>query len=339
MQSVNGGPSGSSRERKLTFARKEYKNKEVIDFLKERTNLELIDRLKHPHLIHIMQTYQLGERFNILFPYAKSNLQDYLRNGQAPRDRHIFNNPLWEQVLGITEALSKIINFKDPEDTAGHKGLKGYHLDLKPQNVLVFVERAPGRPSKDVLKISDFGQSEFVDVGPGHSSTTSRLIRAGGTGAYAPPEYYGMGATGVYDVWSLGIIVLEILAFAIRGIDGLTHRTTGLDNVRHTIGSQYYNSRFYTGQGQTAKIKPEILTWLNELIEDQVLQESEREQFVRPLVKLGLEMLEPDYVNRKSIDKVLSKMWEIFKTGISESSEETAMSLKKSDEEILVDLK
>jgi serine/threonine protein kinase len=301
--------------------------------------LELIDKLKHPHLIHIKQTYQLGKRFNILFPYAKSNLQNYLRKGQAPRDRHPSKNLLWEQVLGITEALSKIINFEDPQDPTGHRDMKGYHLDLKPQNVLVFVERAPGRPSKNVLRISDFGQSEFLDGAVGPSGSTSRLIGAGGTDAYAPPEYYGIGASEKYDVWSLGIIVLEILAFAVRGIDGLKDRRAGLDNVRHTKGSEYFNSRFYSGRGRGAKIKPEILTWLKELLQDESVQDSERKLFVKPLAGLCLEMLEPDYTKRKSIDDALSKMREIFQADSSESSEETALSLKRNDEEILVDLK
>jgi len=306
----------------------------VVDFLKERTALELIDKLNHPHLIHIKQTYQLGDKFNILFPYAKANLQDYLRKEQAPRHRQVSKNPMWEQVLGITEALSKIINFQDPEN---NRGLKGYHLDLKPQNVLVFIERAPGRPSKEVFRISDFGQSEFIDVG--NSGTTSTLIGANGTDAYAPPEYYGIGASPMYDVWSLGIIVLEILAFAIRGIAGLTHESTGLDKVRQTKGSGYYNSRFYSGRGREARVKEEILTWLEGLVEDRVLPDVEREQFVRPLVKLILEMLKPDYKSRKTIDEVLSGMQVIFKAGISDPSEETALALKKKDESILVDLK
>lgn len=316
------------------FARKEFKSREVVDFLKERTALELIDKLNHPHLIHIKQTYQLGERFNILFPYAKANLQDYLRKEQAPRNRQVSKNPMWEQVLGITEALSKMINFQDPDD---NRGLKGYHLDLKPQNVLVFIERAPGRPSKEVFRISDFGQSEFIDVG--NSGTTSTLIGANGTDAYAPPEYYGIGASPVYDVWSLGIIVLEILAFAIRGTDGLIHESTGLDKARETKGSEYHNSRFFSGRGQSALVKQEILTWLDDLVEDLVLQDVEREQFVKPLVKLIREMLNPNYENRRTIGEVLSRMRVIFKAGISDPSEETALSLKKKDENILVDLK
>lgn len=336
----------SSPSRSITLARKEYsKDQAVIAFLKERTNLLLIDQLKHPHLIHIHKTYQLGNRFNILFPFAKSNLQDYLRKGNAPRDRQLSKNPMWLQLLGITEALSKLINFEGPSNdpSRGNKRLLIYHLDLKPQNVLVFANRVPGRPAQDILQISDFGQSSFENASPGNSAATTRFTNTRGvslgTEDYAPPEYNGIGANSAYDVWSLGIILLEILAYAIRGADGLSNPRTGLDVVRHTAGPYFQDSRFYIGHNETATLKPAISTWLDELMNYDDIQDVEREQFVKPLVNLSRKMLEPDYTKRKSIDGVVSQMREIFKQGISENSDETAMSLKRNDEEILVDFR
>jgi serine/threonine protein kinase len=299
----------------------------------EKTNLERIATLKDPHLVQIQKTYQLGDKFNILFPCANTNLHDYLRNVKwyAPQNARINKNPLWEQVLGITKALNKIINFTDPLDL--NRKLFGYHLDLKPQNILID-NSATG--SRDAFKITDFGQAKFLDP---VFAGTSRIHGAGGTDAYAPPEYQQPQQDRVYDVWSLGIIVLEVLAFAIRGVDGLLHRDNGLDHVRFTKEGGHANSRFYTTAGSRPIVKPRILKWIDILAKDPMIQDIESRQFVQNLCDLILKMLEPQMNQRIAIDAVLAKMGEIFQMDASQVIEVTAESLRERDEITLVDLK
>jgi serine/threonine protein kinase len=294
--------------------------------------LERIATLKDPHLVQIQKTYQLGDKFNILFPFAKTNLYDYLRNRRwyAPQHARINKNPLWEQVLGITVALNKIINFTDPDDP--DHVFFGYHLDLKPQNILID-NSATG--SRDTFKITDFGQATFLDPA---FATTTRIHGSGGTDAYAPPEYLQAHQDRVYDVWSLGIIVLEILAFAIRGVDGLLHQDTGLDNVRHTKEGGHSNSRFYTFVDSQPVVKRKILDWVESLVNDESIKKESRE-FVRNLQMLIMDMLEPQMKDRITIDKVAVKMRKIFQMKATEAIEVTAESLKEKDEIILVDLR
>jgi serine/threonine protein kinase len=243
--------------------------------------LERIATLKDPHLVQIQKTYQLGDKFNILFPWAKTNLFEYLRNNvwRAPQQARISKNPLWEQVLGITKALSKIINFTVPDEP--DKTIFGYHCDLKPQNILIDNSAAG---SRDAFKITDFGQATFLNPAlAGTSRNQSHIHVNGGTDAYMPPEFLGIEQDRVYDIWSLAIIVLEVLAYAVRGVEGLLHPENGLDNVRTTREGRQTNARFYTIIASEAKVKPEIRKWIDDLLKDPFIQDNENQQFVQSL--------------------------------------------------------
>ena len=312
------------------YARKEIIDSSIIDFVKEKTNLERIATLKDLHLVEILKTYQLGDRFNIIFRCAKTNLYHYLRESgwHAPRSGRISRNPLWEQVLGITRALEKIINFKDPQDR--NTVFFGYHLDLKPQNILVYSVSG----GSDVFKITDFGQTEFVNA---RIVGTSGIRAPGGTDAYMPPEYLEQEAHRTYDIWSLGIIILEVLAFAIRGSDGLSNKLSGLDHVRRTKEGSGEDLRFYTGRGPNARLKPNIRKWIEELKSDQNIHSPGDADFVSNLLELIGNMLQPQRLDRISINDVHAKMQKLFKMSSSETSEYSANVLRGPGEVILID--
>jgi hypothetical protein len=98
-----------------------------------------------------------------------------------------------------------------------------------------------------------------------------------------PPEFLGIEQDRVYDIWSLAIIVLEVLAYAVRGVEGLLHPENGLDNVRTTREGRQTNARFYTIIASEAKVKPEIRKWIDDLLKDPFIQDNENQQFVQSL--------------------------------------------------------
>ncbi|CAL4982297.1 unnamed protein product [Urochloa decumbens] len=94
-----------------------------------------------------------------------------------------------------------------------HTGLKNpvYHLDLKPDNILLDSNMMP--------KLADFGLSKIF-------KETRSTEGVHGTLGYMPPEYVGNSIRSTkFDVFSLGVVILEIIA-------GPTARTK-IDDVPH----------------------------------------------------------------------------------------------------------
>ena len=105
------------------------------------------------------------------------------------------------QALGLTARVELFLQVLDAVDFA-HRRLV-VHRDLKPTNVLVDAE---GR-----TKLLDFGISKIVDPSSGEDATLTQARAF--TPDYASPEQLrGAAATVATDVYSLGIMLYELLA-------------------------------------------------------------------------------------------------------------------------------
>ncbi|KAK1556607.1 hypothetical protein Q3G72_008585 [Acer saccharum] len=72
------------------------------------------------------------------------------------------------------------------------------HLDIKPQNILLDINLR--------AKISDFGLSKLLDRDHSQVVTTMR-----GTPSYLAPELFSSFVTEKADVYSFGIVVIEVV--------------------------------------------------------------------------------------------------------------------------------
>ena len=250
------------------FARKELTRGLRKHFDQERENLELVRKLEDPHLIRIIKAYEYGETLNLIFPCAKTNLDQYIRYSRygAPSDHSNRPelSPLWDQLLHISKALDRIINYcpkvakgRDTcqQDTRRLEHRYGYHFDLKPANILV--------ESSGKLIITDFGQATFKDM-----SGSSKVTGRGGTPAYAPPEADGndFKSNRKYDIWSLGCIFLEVCAFITHGFVGVQD----FDEVKSARdpSSRVRDDRFFRVKPRTNmsyEVKPDIINWIRSL--------------------------------------------------------------------------
>ena len=201
-------------------------------------------------------------------------------------------------MLGICRALKHMVEGQGPED--GEKFV-GYHFDLKPANILIF--------GVHTWQIADFGQSVFR----AKTGSSMKLTNPGGTDEYAPPENADTDpeakASSRYDVWSMGCILLELIAFlAMKGRPGIDE----LDSARDTSDEQRGDHRLWTKTSSgDIQLKPKIIVFMNELLKKS--GPSER-QFVGRILELTKRMLEPDVDKRFSASQVVETLKSIIET-------------------------
>lgn len=125
-------------------------------------------------------------------------------------------------MAGVADALASLCSFSAaPGETGTPNSIwYGYHLDLKPSNILI-----QGTGSARTLVITDFGQACFRMIGTGFGSAVYSAItpNPGGT-TYAPPDQRVDPRGHIhrsFDVWSFGCILLEVAVFIIQGERGL----------------------------------------------------------------------------------------------------------------------
>jgi serine/threonine-protein kinase len=140
--------------------------------------------LDHPNIgvIHGLEETPGGRLFIVMAYYEGETLAQYLRRGPMPANRAA---EFARQVaLGLAEAHSK--------------GM--IHRDIKPGNVMI----ARG----NVVKLLDFGLARMS----GHSESLTRSGAVAGTPAYMSPEQaLGRDIDHRSDIWSLGVVLYEML--------------------------------------------------------------------------------------------------------------------------------
>jgi hypothetical protein len=139
-------------------------------------------QLGHPNIVTVIDRGRSDGCEYIVFEYVEGeNLKQLLeRTGPLP----------------IRRALELAIQVGRALEFAHANGL--VHRDVKPQNVLLAEGRA---------KVTDFGIARSVDV---HGLTQTGTVL--GTSDYiAPEQAQGLGASEQSDVYSLGVVLYEVL--------------------------------------------------------------------------------------------------------------------------------
>ncbi|KAI8623798.1 HET-domain-containing protein [Xylariaceae sp. FL1651] len=174
-------------------------------FHRELETLQIIRNLDDPHLIKPIAAYEAGPHQCFLFPWAKGgNLRDYWRNVDGPspsqivRDEELVSWTLF-QMRGLCHCLKLLWD------------LNCRHGDLKPENIL----HTGGREN---FLIADVGLSKIhTDVTEKRNLSSSMKY---GTRRYEAPEIYMKSRKVIsrdYDIWSMGVLLFEWLAWLVYG--------------------------------------------------------------------------------------------------------------------------
>ncbi|KAF7596888.1 hypothetical protein BBP40_011933 [Aspergillus hancockii] len=233
-------------------------------FHKETKNLETLrsSLSKHDRIVPFLAIVAIGNEFNILFPAASMDLEEFLLTGHK-RLPDLTLRDLIQECENLAGALAFLHEGLDSRPP----GRSCCHMDLKPDNILIFHGESSHFPKVGKWKISDFGIStmtrsretgmtvtEFVD-GLGEPQKATRP-----PGTYQPPDGDRFGPWS--DVWSLGCIMTRVLALGLEKVQGMRNldqlRFKGDDGV-----SGYDNDYFH--RGSPAALNPHIKTWLLKL--------------------------------------------------------------------------
>ncbi|HJQ75176.1 MAG TPA: protein kinase, partial [Gaiellaceae bacterium] len=150
-----------------------------------RREARAVARLSHPNIVTVIDRGDDNGRQYIVFEHVEGeNLKELVqRTGRLPVHRAL------ELALAVAEGLA----------FAHEHGL--VHRDVKPQNVLLSREGE--------VKVTDFGIARSLDVEHGVTQTGTVL----GTSEYlAPEQASGKPVSPATDVYSLGVVLWELLA-------------------------------------------------------------------------------------------------------------------------------
>lgn len=158
--------------------------------------------LNHPNLISCFTCGECNlngaDFLYLLMEQADYSLEDELKNDKLSEEK------VKELVLDITNGLDYLHRQKPII----------VHRDLKPGNILRV---------GDKWKISDFGLVRSLQ---GTATQTTTIM---GSMGYAPPEAYEGKISPAWDIWSLGILIIEILT------GKLPFETNDLEHIRKLV--------------------------------------------------------------------------------------------------------
>jgi tRNA A-37 threonylcarbamoyl transferase component Bud32 len=153
-----------------------------------RREARVVAQLSHPNIVTVIDRGEADGKPFIVFEYVDGQTLDELvgKRGALPVG----------EALEIAIAIARGLAF------AHRHGL--VHRDVKPQNILLNGDRKP--------KVTDFGIARSLDVQKGVTQTGTVL----GTSNYiAPEQASGDGASVQSDVYSLGVVLFELLTGSV----------------------------------------------------------------------------------------------------------------------------
>ena len=156
--------------------------REREDLLRFRREIEILQSLRHPNLIHVYDAGRQAEIFYFAMELIEGkSLHDFIANGPVPETQT-------RRMLGTLAGALDVLH---------GRGL--VHRDVKPGNILLDATRGP--------ILSDFGLARRLD-----DSQVTATDRAIGTPSYMSPEMiHGTPIDGRADLFALGLVGVEML--------------------------------------------------------------------------------------------------------------------------------
>ena len=189
--------------REVTIKREETASSKMQKFLREKecgSALASLSRLHHKHLVMLIGFCESGrdKEWLLVYEYMKHGaLYDHLHNkNNVEKSSSLLNS--WKMRIKISldaaRGIEYLHNYAVPPII---------HRDIKSSNILL--------DANWTARVSDFGLSMTL-MGSEADHRDYIPTKAAGTVGYMDPEYYRLNVlTAKSDVYSLGVVMLELL--------------------------------------------------------------------------------------------------------------------------------
>jgi serine/threonine protein kinase len=238
-------------ERSMVVALKTFKDIPTVRNMEEATEEFQIERgilqkLRNSNIKHNMIMLDWGSisindeagkpiSHSLIFELATFSLADFLKDERRART-YTTKSLLLARLIDIVEALACL-----------HDNLKTMHLDIKPDNILVFEKGTSHSDNQNqdqhelIWKLSDFGLARKMGASQrsGHNridlsdqpSRSSATLATRPAGIFQAPEIQERNSSQAgrgSDVWSIGCVALMVLAFVCNGPTEVSKLTSRL---------------------------------------------------------------------------------------------------------------
>ncbi|KAG2671304.1 hypothetical protein I3760_14G128100 [Carya illinoinensis] len=151
-----------------------------------KAEVSAIGRTNHKNLVQLLGFNNEGQHRLIVYEFmSRGSLANFLFEGSRPK---------WYQRIQIALGTARGLSYLHEECST-----QIIHCDIKPQNILLDDSLTP--------RISDFGLAKLLKTDQTRTMTGIR-----GTKGYVAPEWFrNMPVTVKVDVYSFGILLLEII--------------------------------------------------------------------------------------------------------------------------------
>lgn len=305
------------------------------DFRKERHNLLMLNSSlsRHDHIVRYLAIIIVGDpgstkEFNILMPLATMNLEKFLYEEPSLLPKFDIKD-LLQQTACIADAIAWLHGGLPIKD----RRFICCHMDLKLDNILVYLDRNVKDEPVGKWKIADFGISTLKELetkpksqqrhrsqnltvqSPANTLAylTARATATRPPAAYQAPEVSRGNEVGrSSDVWSFGCILFQVL---IRAAGPGTQKLLELDQLRQLEDDRvtpHPTDYFFRERGYEKYLNPHVKDWLEAPWKGLSVSFRDR-HFVHNCKELNLKMLGIDPARRPKASQVNDTLWNILK--------------------------
>ncbi|KAL6505902.1 ubiquitin-protein ligase E3 Brl2 [Orobanche hederae] len=157
------------------------------------SEMETLGKIKHKNLVPLLGYCKVGEERLLVYEFMEyGSLEEMLHCKPRNKEKRILT---WEERKKVARGAAKGLCFLH------HNCIPHIiHRDMKSSNVLLDNDME--------ARVSDFGMARLISALDTHLSVSTLA----GTPGYVPPEYYqSFRCTARGDVYSFGVIMLELL--------------------------------------------------------------------------------------------------------------------------------